>query len=73
MPTTEVPFRDRGTHLEKFRERIQSPGDPEHPSAEAAEVCGWKSQERNTEVSIYIYIYKYSLSSWENAQRDFFF
>jgi hypothetical protein len=28
VPTTEVPFRDRGTHLEKFRERIQSPGDP---------------------------------------------
>ena len=22
----QVPFRDRGAHLEKFRERIQSPG-----------------------------------------------
>ena len=25
----QVPFRDRGAHLEKFRERIQSPGVPE--------------------------------------------
>ena len=25
LAITQVPFRDRGTHLEKFRERIQSP------------------------------------------------
>lgn len=42
LAITQVPFRDRGTHLEKFRERIQSPlGTEMHWTCDALILSEW--------------------------------